>query len=356
MRRIIFILVPSPFPTGPIKGAYALANALALSRRVVLVFLKDGPGVNAPLSERVEVVSLSQVPGGRLGRLGAYRKLLENAGGRADVGSVSMCLSADWINMFCRRSAVTCASVRGNLLQNYQLDYGWCGRPLALVHMLSLRTFDHVVAMTRPMAKQLESLAGLRPHVIGNFVDEAALDCRRPARAAMSGPLRFIFVGSLSMRKKPDLLVSAMGKIQDGVACLDIVGEGPLRTSLERLIVSRGLNNRIILHGQVADPYAIMAGADAFVLPSCSEGVSRAALEALHLGVPCVLRDVDGNAELLTEPNSGALFQRDEDLLPTMLKVAALARARSVPKSLLPPVFQQSVAAGQYLTLLDQVS
>ena len=54
MKQDIFILVPSPHPTGPVKGAFALANALAPIRRVVLVYLKDGPGVDANLDTRVE--------------------------------------------------------------------------------------------------------------------------------------------------------------------------------------------------------------------------------------------------------------------------------------------------------------
>lgn len=354
MKRTIFILVPSPNPTGPIKGAYALANELVLLRRVVLVFLKDGPGANAHLHNSVEVVSLAKMPGGWQGRLAAYRKLLEDAGGRAHVGSLSMCFSADWINRFCGKQAVTCASVRGNLPQNYRFDYGWRGIPLALGHLLLLRAFDHVVAMTSSMANQLHSLAGIQSHVIGNFVDEAALDYRRQVGTRMPGPLRFVFVGSLSQRKQPELIITAMEKLQDNDTCLDVVGDGPLHAPLEYLIVSRGLQNRIRLHGQVADPLSIVAGADAFVLPSRSEGVSRAALEALHLGVPCVLRDVDGNAELLAVPDAGALFVRDEDLPAAMLKAAASTCALVTKTSLLPRAFRQSVAVGQYLALLEQ--
>ena len=48
--RQIFITVPSPHPTGPIKGAYALANALAAERQVTLVTLKRGPGADAELA------------------------------------------------------------------------------------------------------------------------------------------------------------------------------------------------------------------------------------------------------------------------------------------------------------------
>jgi len=352
--RTIFILVPAPFPTGPIKGAYALANALSTVRSVVLVFLKDGPGVDAPLREEVKVVSLARAPGGWLGHLAAYRKLLEDAGGREHVAAISMCLSADWINRFCRGQAVTCASVRGNLPQNYRLDYGWPGVPLALGHLIALRTFDHVVAMTRSMAEQLHSLAALKPEIIGNFVDEAALEPHRRIEGPTSGPLRFVFVGSLSIRKHPALVIAAIEKLRDQNVQLDMFGNGPLREMLSDLVTSKGLHKQVRIHGQVSDPYPIVAEADAFVLPSRSEGVSRAALEALHLGVPCVLRNVDGNSELLAIPESGAFFERDDELAAAMLEAAAYSRGRAGRTSLLPAAFRQNTAAIQYLELLEQ--
>ncbi|MFN4310038.1 MAG: glycosyltransferase [Ferrovibrio sp.] len=354
--RTIFILLPSPNPTGPIKGGYALANALAPLRRVVIVFLKQGPGVDAPLDQRVEVISLAGLSGGWRARLETYRALLRDAGGRSHVGSVSMCLSADWINRFCREHAVTCASVRGNLPQNYRLDYGWPGTFLALGHLLALRAFDHVVAMTSAMAKQVYTIAALRAEVIGNFLDEAAIDGYRQAVTRPEGPLRFVFVGSLSRRKQPRLIIDAMEILRSQNAQLDIIGDGPLRGMLEDLIQSKGLRDFVRIHGHLADPYPIIADSDAFVLPSHSEGVSRAALEALHLGVPCVLREVDGNAELLAMPGSGVLFNHEESLADAMLKAAALTRSRPVRTSLLPPVFRQAVAAGQYLALLEQTA
>jgi glycosyltransferase involved in cell wall biosynthesis len=351
--RTIFILVPAPFPTGPIKGAFALANALAPKRRVVLVFLKEGPGVDAPLHELVEVVSLAHTPGGWLGRLSAYRNLLENAGGRKHVGSISMCLSADLLNGCCRRQAVTCSSVRGNLLQNYRLDYGPPGVPLALGHFLALRAFDHVVAMTRSMALQIHKLSRLQPVVIGNFVDEQALEHYRQIGPA-SGPLRFVFVGSLSVRKEPELVISAVQKLSNLDVELDLLGNGPLHEKLSNTLKSQKLQGRVRMHGHVSDPHPIVSGADAFILPSRSEGASRAALEALHLGVPCVLRDVDGNSELLTTPGSGKLFASNDDLAAAMLATATYTRSRADKSSLLPPDFQQHRAASQYLELLEQ--
>jgi glycosyltransferase involved in cell wall biosynthesis len=343
-----FILVPSPSPTGPVKGALALANALVATRRVTLVFLKDGPGAD----ERVCVLSLANQEGGWLGRLNAYRAILRQAGPRINSASISMCLSADLINRFCGREAVTCASIRGNLPANYRYDYGWRGGLLALGHLHALRGFDHVIAMSDAMAGQIRKITGLRSTIVRNFVDESALDPFRTIDP-LPRPARFIFVGSLSQRKQPDLVVDAFKRLADRDAELDILGTGPLREGIESQVKRHDLQDRIRIHGQVANPYPLIARSDVFVLPSRSEGISRAALEALHLGVPCVLRSVDGNAELLADPDAGALFLHDNDLAGAMQRASDIARQRPSKSSLLPYAFRQGFAADQYRAILE---
>lgn len=355
MKRDIFILVPSPHPTGPVKGAFALANALAPIRRVVLVYLKDGPGVDANLDTRVEEISLANSPGGWWGRLHIYKKLLQECGGRENVVSLSMCFSADLFNRFCSEDAVICSSVRGNLPHNYRHDYGMIGTCLAFAHLQALRSFDHVFAMTEAMATQIHSIAGLRSKIIGNFVDEQALECFRSASPYVKGGFRFVFVGSLTHRKQPALIVQAIILLisQGYDVRLDLIGDGPLKESISAMVVKNGLQEHVQLHGQVGNPYPLIASADAFVLPSRSEGVSRAALEALHLGVPCVLRNVDGNAELLSYQMAGKLFSNDIDLSRAMIEAATCGRTRSIKSSLLPPSFRQSTAAMQYLQIFE---
>jgi hypothetical protein len=115
-------LVPSFHPTGPIKGAFALANALAPKGDVTLVSVKKGDDAQAYLHPQVEMLFLANKARSFRGRLQAYKKLLDKAGGRLKVASISMCFSADLLNVFCSKQAVTCSSVRGNLPANYRLD------------------------------------------------------------------------------------------------------------------------------------------------------------------------------------------------------------------------------------------
>lgn len=356
MRRKVFLLVPSDSPAGPIKGAYALANALAGTREVVLVFLKNGPGAEAALDSRVRRVFLSAVAKSLIGRMRAYSRLLSDAGGRVNVASLSMCFSADMVNMFCRHRAVIFSSVRGNLLVNYRHDYGALGVFLAMFHLACLRWYDCVVAMNRPMAALVRNYSRRKPEIIGNFVDECPLEKWRSS-SVNTGALRFVFIGALSSRKQPGLLLAALRqlRIKNVVASIDIVGTGPLLDLLEAEAARLDLLDSITFWGFVDKPAELLSKADAMVLPSLSEGTSRAALEALHLGVPCVLRNVDGNAELIEDGENGTLFDADSELAAAMLRAAQMKRDRGTTTSLLPKAFRQSEASRRYMDLLDSI-
>jgi len=351
----LFILVPSLQPTGPVKGAIALANSLADIRPITLVYLKHGPtGKDLPLDRRVHIVSLTHEKS-YLRKFRRYRSLLLNAGGREHVASVSFCFSADMVNLFCRRQAVTGSSIRGNLLQNYRETYGLLGIPLAITHLVAMRRFDHVVSMSSAMAKQVHFYTSRHPAIIGNFVDEAMLE---PYRRTIpnKGPLRFIFLGSLTPRKRPMALLNAIYELYKKKVDvhLDIVGEGPMKKQLEAGIARLGLGDLVALHGHLSVPYHLVSQSDVLVLPSSSEGIARASLEALHLGIPCVLRNIDGNNELIFTGVNGALFDRDVELVDAMQRVAEWSRNReTIDKSLLPPAFRQYFAARQYIALME---
>jgi len=345
------IVVPAPVPTGPIKGAYALANALVRVRPVTVVVLKKGPGADTFLHPTVEFISLAKA--GWNGKISAYRRLLRRAGGREAAASISLCLSADFVNLFCADIATTCSSVRANLFLNYRHDYGRKGLLAAAAHLMALRRMHYVTVMSEPMRQQVEAYIGYAPPVIANFVDETVLDqygCSAPPQ----GPLRFIFVGSLTTRKQPRLLIRAIAEMRlRGIdARLEVVGEGPLRTKLIDDIEETQLRDHVVIHGFRREPYSVVAAADVFVLPSLSEGMSRACLEALHLGVPCVLRAVDGNAEVINTSN-GRLFEQDDDLADAMLQAAQLSRSVGVRSSLLPEKFRQLHASEAYRELLE---
>ena len=352
--RRYFIFVATGTISSPIKGAVALANALARDRRVTFVAVKPGSDAFDLLDRQVERVSLSTA-GSWPSRIVAARRLLAAAGGKREVAAVSYCFSADAVNRCCRDLAVTCASVRGNLPAIYPEKYGKAGTWLGHRHLRMLRGLDHVVSMTRAMAEQVQAHIGRASPVIGNFVDEAVLEPRRGA-GPDGGPFRFVFTGSMLPNKRPYVLLDAVRSLQaQGVAArLDAYGDGPLLSDLRQKARSMPVPDSVCFHGHVDDPSTAVSAADALVLPSFTEGMSRSALEALYLGVPCVVRDVDGNRELIQDRRNGFLFAADDQLAAAMLNTASWSRTRTGERdNLLPDSFRQSRAARMYLELLE---
>lgn len=353
MRSNIYILVPAATPTGPVKGAYALANILIERCKVTLVTIKRGNGANARLDPRVHTICLSDHAKSFIGKMTFYRLLLAEAGGKARVASLSMCLSADFLNIFCRKFAFTCSSVRGNLFANYRYDYGIIGLLLAFVHLFSLRWIGRVFAMNRAMAQQILKISYHNSEIVGNFIDEESLN-KFTRLKNNTGPYRFIFVGSLMRRKQPILLVTALKELNSrGIAAyVDFIGTGPEQDRILEEVERLELGDFVTFHGFLSAPESLVVKADALVLPSLSEGISRAAMESLYLGVPCVLRDVDGNNELVSNGINGVLFDDERELPGCMLKAAKLSRMRDHRECLLPLAFRQNYAANKYMNIM----
>ena len=341
----VFIIIPSLVPTGPIKGAIALANSLVNNRIVTLVSIKRGPGPNAYIDDRVECICLSNLSSSSFGKIREYQNLLINAGGRKKVASISFCFSADLVNLFCSKYATTCASIRGNLINIYKMDYGLIGIPAAILHLISLVRFDRVVAMSSAMARQINFYTRQYPTVVGNFIDEASLNkYRKRENDIVSNKIHFVFVGSISSRKKPMLLIQAIKELHDN-------GNNVALDLVDRL----KLQDVVTMHGQLSNPYLIISKADIFVLPSLSEGTSRASLEALYIGLPCVLREIDGNSELIQSDFNGVLFEKDSELSSAMLKAIEVNSLQRGYKNLLPEFFRQEGSSNKYLKLVESI-
>lgn len=139
-----------------------------------------------------------------------------------------------------------------------------------------------------------------------------------------------LFVGSLIERKGPDVLVRALSRV--GLGCV-MIGDGPLRVSLERLVERSGLGGRVVFLGALehAEVQRYYAGAEALVLPSVSETMSLVAVEALRAGIPVVASNLEGIASVVRHGVNGLLVKPGDesslaDALALLESDAALAR------------------------------
>jgi glycosyltransferase involved in cell wall biosynthesis len=115
-----------------------------------------------------------------------------------------------------------------------------------------------------------------------------------------------------------------------------IVGRGELELPLKEEVNRCGLKNRVRFLGLRDDVSALLSLMDIFVLPSLSEGLSIALLEAMAAGKPVIATDVGGNPEVVVDGETGFLVPpRDADTLAAklLLLVADKHQARRLGKN-----------------------
>ena len=102
-----------------------------------------------------------------------------------------------------------------------------------------------------------------------------------------------VTVGRLEEQKNHKMLIDAFSKLpkEFNEYKLIIYGEGSLRHKLEQQINNLGLENRVILAGQVDDIKKEIYKAGVFVLSSNYEGMPNSLMEAMALGIPCISTD-----------------------------------------------------------------
>jgi glycosyltransferase involved in cell wall biosynthesis len=116
---------------------------------------------------------------------------------------------------------------------------------------------------------------------------------------------RIVTVGSLAqLYKGPDVLIDAVAACVRGGMDVEVVfiGDGKHRPELEQRAAERSIADRTTFLGQLQAGEAVRAEldrSDLFVLPSRTEGLPRAMIEAMARGLPCIGSSVGGIPELL---------------------------------------------------------
>jgi glycosyltransferase involved in cell wall biosynthesis len=140
-----------------------------------------------------------------------------------------------------------------------------------------------------------------------------------------------------------------------------LAGEGELREGLQALADKTGCSNRIHFLGLRNDVPDLMAVADLFVLPSLSEAMPMALLEAMAAGVPIVATAVQGIEQVVTSHETGLIVPPgDSSRLADAIKLILThpERARRMGRSAQQYVtdnYSAAKQASEYLALYRAV-
>jgi glycosyltransferase involved in cell wall biosynthesis len=128
-----------------------------------------------------------------------------------------------------------------------------------------------------------------------------------------AGPDRVVIgcIANYKPKKGLDAVVAVASIVTAAVpeSMFVLIGEGPLRPSLQRQIDEAGLTNRVLLNGMEPDGAQVVGGFDIALQASLSEGLPNALLEAATAGVPVVATNVGGTAEVVADGSTGRLVE-----------------------------------------------
>ena len=144
------------------------------------------------------------------------------------------------------------------------------------------------------------------------------------------GKQLILFLGRIHFKKGVDLLVESWSQLASSFPDAMLVLAGPdsegTLPRIQAAVEQKGLQHRVVFTGML-DPvskWSALAAARCFVLPSYSEGLSVAALEALGMGVPAIVSR-ECNLPEVQQAEAGWLIETSVDSLTAALRVALLA-------------------------------
>lgn len=137
-------------------------------------------------------------------------------------------------------------------------------------------------------------------------------------------------VGALIPRKGQRYAIEALPALPEAILLL--AGKGEDEAMLRSLAQQLGVAERVRFLGPVphSELPILLNAADVFVLPSASEGLANAWVEALACGTPVVTTPIPGAQELITDPDWGRLVPRDGPAIAAA--VSALLAERPTPE------------------------
>jgi glycosyltransferase involved in cell wall biosynthesis len=141
-------------------------------------------------------------------------------------------------------------------------------------------------------------------------------------RAALARRPLLLFLGRVSWKKGLDRLVAALADVPGATLAIAGNDEEGYRARLDALAAQSGVADRVVHLGPVhgAGKAALLAGADALVLPSYSENFGNVVLEAMAAGLPVVVTPEVGLAAVVREHGAGVVTAGDPPHLAAALR------------------------------------
>jgi len=142
-----------------------------------------------------------------------------------------------------------------------------------------------------------------------------------------------ITVGELNTNKNHTQVLRALSELRKTNLHYLIVGTGENELKLKKMVKQLSLQNNVSFLGFRKDIPELLSASDIFILTSRREGLPRAILEAMAVGLPIIATNVRGNRDLVKHGENGYSVQLD-DVQQTILAIEALSSSKSLRESM----------------------
>lgn len=223
-----------------------------------------------------------------------------------------------WVSLAVLFSKIAFVSTL-NSLYNQEFGESWKSKVYYWIDRLTNIKVDKYVVVSNVIEKSLieTKIDPEKIHLIRNAVSlqnpKTDFD-RSKVRKRFNIPesaITFTLLGRMVWAKGIDDFILAFSSVykDNRNTCAVIIGDGELRTEIEKQVIELGLQNQIYLLGyqpsaQVMD---ILRSTDVFVMPSRSEGIPFALLEAAAIGIPIIATYCGGIPEVVTNEENALL-------------------------------------------------
>ena len=200
-------------------------------------------------------------------------------------------------------------------------DYSRCGADYPENNRL-LKQFDRIAACSdgcrHVLEKALPDLSAKCMTVRNcHRLDEIRSLADKEPIAYPPGEVHAVLVARLSHVKGIERAIRAVAdaSLQGLPVKIHIVGDGLLRTELEKQAVCIGVEDRVIFYGEQSNPYRFMKHADLLLLTSYHEAAPMVIDEARALGIPVLTTATTSSAEMVTDPGCGWVCENTQQAL-----------------------------------------
>lgn len=203
-------------------------------------------------------------------------------------------LLPDLLMMLSSSKTAHVLTIRNDPFLDYPTKFGMIiGNIMAVIHILAIRSCSTAIACSESLQHTFLKY-DVNAKVVRNGVDPSFIETNNLEKSPTSKIPTFITAGSLIPRKNIELMISVMASdtLKERTNFL-VLGDGFLMPKCKELA-----SKNVSLLGHIDKPYSFLASSEYYISLSKSEGMPNSVIEALMVGLPCVLSNIKPHQEI----------------------------------------------------------